>query len=397
MHSPPAGALAPTCGPLSPRAGDQAHVRATKPSCGRPGPRVGDQAHVRATKPTCGPLGNVRALQLDLASGVSLGRLMVSYDKEQFGCSRSKKYSSLFNMTDVCQPPQQLSFGLAVPRIWGGRRRGAGRKPLGRLSNTPHRARPAHCERHPVLVTLRARFRPLRSQFVEPTVRWAIDQTDRRLPERFRITNYTIQYDHMHLMVEAADKRALSSGLSSLVIRIARSVNVLVGRRGRFWADRWFGRELTSPRQVRTALVYVLANFRKHSRQARGSGIDRYSSARWFDGWDLGGVRPRFGSSLRCDTGPPAPDRQREAPVSRSRTWLGSMGWRQHGPLRLDEAPAGAPRNHSDGLPAQPLPRFSSSSKSPTMGAPTQPLPLASPRGLRSPRRPSPFSARRST
>jgi REP element-mobilizing transposase RayT len=135
----------------------------------------------------------------------------------------------------------------------------------------------------------------LRSQHVLPTLRRAIAGADQREPERFRITQYSVQYDHIHLLVEASDQQALSSGMRSVAIRIARMVNTLVGRRGRFWADRWYGHTLTSPRQVRTALVYVLANFRKHSRLRLGPGIDPFSSGAWFDGW-VGGPWVATGS-----------------------------------------------------------------------------------------------------
>ena len=155
---------------------------------------------------------------------------------------------------------RQLSLSLPVPRTWGGKRAGAGRKRVASRPLTPHRARPPQASSHPVLITLRACFRPLRSQHVLPTLRLAIAGANRREPERFRITHSTVQYDHIHLIVEAVDQQALSSGMSSVTIRIARSVNALVGRRGRFWADRWYGRALTTPRQVRTALVYVLRN-----------------------------------------------------------------------------------------------------------------------------------------
>ena len=145
-------------------------------------------------------------------------------------------------------------------------------------------------------------FRPLRSQHVLPTLRRAIAGADRRDPERFRITQYSVQYDHIHLLVEASDQQALSSGMRSVAIRIARSVNALVGRRGRFWADRWYGHALTSPRQVRTALVYVLANFRKHSRRRLGPGIDPVfvrGVVRWMAGRPPGGDRLGGGDRLR--------------------------------------------------------------------------------------------------
>jgi putative transposase len=90
-----------------------------------------------------------------------------------------------------------------------------------------------------VHVTLRSSFRQLRSQFVFPTVRLALVAAARRDPNRFRIAHFSVQWDHVHLVVEAADKRALSSGVRSVAIRIARYVNDLLKRRGVLWADRW--------------------------------------------------------------------------------------------------------------------------------------------------------------
>jgi putative transposase len=133
--------------------------------------------------------------------------------------------------------------------------------------------------------------------------------------------------------------------MRSLTIRIARSVNTLVRRRGRFWADRWHGRELCSPREVRTALLYVLANFRKHARRELGPGIDPFSSGVWFDGWRRGpGVR----TALGAERAPPSSEDGRglerdpqddSVPVMRPRTWLGRVGWQSRGLLRLDESP----------------------------------------------------------
>ena len=212
--------------------------------------------------------------------------------------------------------------------------------------------------------------------------------TNRRDPDHFRVIHLSVQYDHLHLVVEARNKASLSNGMRSVAIRIARSVNALVGRRGRFWADRWHGRALTSPRQVRTALVYVLANYRKHSRRRLAPGIDPFSSGAWFDGWRRdplleAGSAQANGSVGATNAGQPGPGAERgpppadvvnigihdlshtghdalragirqpqhgaaprsipEPPVSRPRTWLASVGWRRYGLLRLDEAPVGAP------------------------------------------------------
>src|SRR5262249_20574141 len=145
-----------------------------------------------------------------------------------------------------------------------------------------------------------------------------------------------VQWDHVHLIVEASDKRALSSGIRSLAIRVALYVNQLLERRGRLWADRWHGRELTSPRQVRNALVYVLANFRKHSRTRLHSGVDAFSSSHFFHGWRKvfpGTALPRAGPSFHRAM-------SAHVVVSEAKTWLGTTGWRRAGLIRLDEAPA---------------------------------------------------------
>ena len=225
-------------------------------------------------------------------------------------------------------------LALAFPSRWGGARRNAGRKP-GPRPSTPHRTRPLHRRFEPVHVTLRSRIAPLRSQFVFPSVRLALVRAARQDPARFRIAHFSVQRDHVHLMVEAEDRRALSSGIRSVAIRIARYVNDLLSRRGPLWAERWHGRALKSPREVRNALLYVVANFRKHARNALGPGLDPFSSAAHFDGfreWSpVSGRPPPF--AVHAALGP------KGDAVGSSRTWLGSVGWRRHGLLGIAECP----------------------------------------------------------
>jgi hypothetical protein len=151
------------------------------------------------------------------------------------------------------------------------------------------------------------------------------------------VLHYSVQRDHVHLLVEAQDKRALSSGVRSIAIRIARYVNDLLSRRGPLWATRWHGRALRTPREVRAALVYVLANFRKHAGRLVGAGVDGFSSGARFDGWrgyaPHGGRAPPFacGAALmRAD----------EPEVAAPRTWLGRVGWRRYGLIGIMEGPA---------------------------------------------------------
>jgi REP element-mobilizing transposase RayT len=185
-------------------------------------------------------------------------------------------------------------------------------------------------------VTLKARLSVLRSQFVFPTVRLALLRAGRRDVERFRIVQFSVQGDHVHLLIEATDKAALSKGMRGLMIRIARYVNDLLMRRGALWADRWHGRALRTPSEVRRALVYVLANFKKHARRgALRNGTDACSSAAWFDGWRDGA--PASLTRLAADERLAV---MHDAPVSSPRTWLMRVGWRRHGLVGRDEAPS---------------------------------------------------------
>jgi len=217
--------------------------------------------------------------------------------------------------------PIQLS--LPAPRAWGGRRPGAGRKPTpGRRRGVPHRARPEHIAAHPVHVTLRTvdAVRCLRSRRVFPAVRRALAASSHA---NFRILEFSIQDNHVHLIAEAEHRRALSGGVRGLAIRLARAVNRVLGRRGQVWSDRYHARVLTTPRAVRHALVYVLMNFRKHLKHV--TGIDPCSSAPWFAGWRT----PHTAAGI----GPP--------PVATASTWLARIGWRRRGLIGLDERPKG--------------------------------------------------------
>jgi REP element-mobilizing transposase RayT len=180
-------------------------------------------------------------------------------------------------------------------------------------------------------------------------VRIAISRANRRAPERFRIVQFSVQHDHVHLIVEALNKGELSAGVRSVSIRVARYVNDLLMRRGRLWADRWFGRALRSPREVRFALGYVLTNFRKHALKPLGAGVDPYSSGGWFEGWRE--WRPSSGSAPLFAARPPpgvavtpgmvqADSELFERPVLPARAWLTTIGWRRYGLLGMDDFPS---------------------------------------------------------
>src|SRR5499426_1381503 len=223
--------------------------------------------------------------------------------------------------------PHQFRLDLRVAPRWGGRREGAGRK-RGPSPRDPHRRRAALAARFPCHVTLKVRrdVPSLRSvRLVRELERSFAAACERG---RFRAVHYSVQPDHVHLIVEAASSRDLATGMKSIGSRLARAANRIFGRCGRVLADRYHRHVLRTPREVRRAIAYVLMNARAHLAK-RGRAlparalVDPASSGRWFDGW-----RDTLG------LGPTQPAR-----VPKPRTWLLVRGWRRHGLLDPGEVP----------------------------------------------------------
>jgi len=215
-----------------------------------------------------------------------------------------------------------------VKPSWGGARPGAGAKPRG-TKRVPHRTRPLHKDNYPVHVTLRARegLPSFRQQRVHAMLVRILDrQKKRKYARDFQVVEYSIQRNHLHVILEAEDKPSLRSGTSGLVISFAKQLNKLLQRaKGKVWADRYHARDLTSPREVRNVLSYVFQNYKKHGDIAFGPVVDRHSSAAHFEGW----LVPVFTF--------PDVARWTKPPL---RTWMLREGWKRHGLLLPSERPA---------------------------------------------------------
>jgi len=102
----------------------------------------------------------------------------------------------------------------------------------------------------------------------------------------FGLIEYSVQQDHLHLIVEADDRRRLARGMQGLMIRIAKALNRFWRDRvGRVFADRYFALAITQRVQLRRVLRYVLQNGRKHGVWSEPNQPHPYSSGRWFLRW----------------------------------------------------------------------------------------------------------------
>jgi REP-associated tyrosine transposase len=226
---------------------------------------------------------------------------------------------------------QELRF-----RPRGGFRPGAGRKPAspGR-PRLRHIARPAIVARFPVHVTKRVRRDVTRlRRFELYKVLGRAFVRGCRMGE-FRICQFSIQGNHIHLICEASDIASLACGIQGWSVRVARGLNGYLGREGTVFDDRYHVEILTTPTQTRHALCYVLQNARRHREviDPRFGGMDPFSSAWWFDGWK--------DETWKIGIGPP--DVRTVAPAD---SWLLRTGWKRSrwGLLAIDEIPAAGRR-----------------------------------------------------
>src|SRR6476659_387206 len=142
----------------------------------------------------------------------------------------------------------------------GGKRRGAGRPPKGPRAGSPHKERPVLHARYPVHITLRVAgaVGNLRRRRVYHAIREATLTT--ALREDFRIVHLSIQRTHLHLIVEADNKRALALGMQGFQISAAKHLNAAISRdkpdrrRGAVFPDRYHAEVIKSPTQARHTL-----------------------------------------------------------------------------------------------------------------------------------------------
>jgi REP element-mobilizing transposase RayT len=220
--------------------------------------------------------------------------------------------------------PRQLTFEDTA----AGRKHPGGR-PKSKDSGVSHLKREVVSKNVPILVTTDVvdGLPSLRTRDSYEVFWSAFEQGSER-PGRgdgeFRVTEYSIQGNHLHLLVEASDNDSLARGMQGLKIRIAKGLNKLWGRTGKVWSDRFHARLLRTPKEVRNALRYLLDNARKHGRRWLRKGEknrpDPFSSGMWFDGW-ANYVHDGFVAL--------------GAPVAQARSWLARVGWRKHGLLVL--------------------------------------------------------------
>ena len=203
----------------------------------------------------------------------------------------------------------------------GGKRKGAGRKSPSGEPKLRHEKRAKFTAAQPLHITVKLRrgLRSLRLAAEQRVVREALAGARDR--HGMRIIHFSVLRDHLHLIVEAEHRGAVTRGMQGLLVRLTKQLNKLWQRRGSILKERYHDEVIRSPRQARNALRYVLHNARHHGIELP-CAIDPCSSGQAFDGWANARFTPQ---SLPT--------------VVAASVWLLKTGWRRHGAIGFHEIP----------------------------------------------------------
>ncbi len=154
-----------------------------------------------------------------------------------------------------------LSFGR------GGFRKNAGRKRL-HSKGVAHRVRETVSRRTPMHINFKYKAY-MRNKYCLRLLKRAILNA-RKLG--LRVNHFSLQYDHVHLIVEADTNEILSSGMRSITVTIAKGMKM-----GKVQLERYHLHVLRTKRETKNAVLYVLFNRQKHEKGTY-SRIDGYTS-----------------------------------------------------------------------------------------------------------------------
>ena len=171
-------------------------------------------------------------------------------------------------------------LGFKGTKGWGGKRRGAGRPNLS--GNVSHTKRPEVDFKKPLQIThkLKPGLTTLRRKDLLKAFECCAARTKHF---GMHVVHFSLLSNHIHMLVEARDKKALERGMRSLISRMAKLVAFLSDKKGGVFKGRYHLSVIKNPTQMKRSLSYVLLNQAKHSKMIEH--MDRFSSARYFLGW----------------------------------------------------------------------------------------------------------------
>lgn len=158
---------------------------------------------------------------------------------------------------------KQLKFDLYKGKH-GGRRPGSGRKRI-HSKGVAHRSREKVLSRTPVHVNFKYNTY-IKKKFCLKLLKRAI-VNGRKFG--LKVTQFSLQHNHIHLIIEAESNEILTAGMRSITITFAKGL-----QKGKVQIERYHLHVLKTLREVRNAVKYVMFNSQKHE---KGTCVDEFS------------------------------------------------------------------------------------------------------------------------
>jgi REP element-mobilizing transposase RayT len=155
----------------------------------------------------------------------------------------------------------------------GGRRPGSGRKRI-HSKGVSHRIREKISKRTPLHINFKFRI-PIKNKVALKLLKRAIVNGR---GHGLRVLHFSLQHNHIHLIIEADNNAVLTKGMRSLTVTFAKGLE-----QGRIQLERYHLHVLKTVKETKHAINYVLFNKQKHEKGTY-SVIDEYTS---FPGWQL--------------------------------------------------------------------------------------------------------------
>lgn len=162
---------------------------------------------------------------------------------------------------------KQLKLSLDTGKH-GGRRTDAGRRRI-KSPGVAHRRRERVVLRTPLHINFKYRVGVRNKECLRILKRAILNSRKHGL----RIVHFSLQHNHVHLIVESADNEVLTRGMRSLLVTFAKRV-----KKGRIQIERYHLHVLRGPRETKNAVHYVLFNAQKHGSLVIGEYSSQVSS-----------------------------------------------------------------------------------------------------------------------
>lgn len=161
---------------------------------------------------------------------------------------------------------KQLKLNLYTGKK-GGRRPGSGRKRI-HSKGVAHRSREKVTTRTPLHINFKYRTHIKNKQCLKLLKKAIVNARSHGL----RIIHFSLQSNHIHLLIESESNEILTRGMRSLTVTMAKGLKA-----GRVQLERYHLHVLRTIREAKHAAEYILFNQQKHEKGTY-SKVDGYSS-----------------------------------------------------------------------------------------------------------------------